>query len=161
MVVIVMGPSGAGKSTIGRALSAAFGWRFLEADDFHPAVNIAKMRRGDALSDADRTPWLEAVNAATAAAVARGESVVVACSALKAHYRAVLRRGLPDVRFVYLKADAALLRERLATRAGHFAGPALVESQLAALEEPHQDALIVDASAPPDAIVETIRRALC
>jgi gluconokinase len=160
MVVILMGPSGAGKSTIGRALAASLDWPFIEADDFHPIGNVEKMRRGESLSDADRAPWLEAVNAALVAAAAGGGSVVVACSALKAQYRAELQRGLPDVRFVYLKADARLLRNRLATRAGHFAGPALVASQLAALEEPHDGALTIDASNPPDVIVSTIRREL-
>jgi gluconokinase len=158
MIIVLMGASGAGKSTVGRALAVALGWDFVEADDFHPAGNVEKMRRGDELSDADRAPWLIAINAALAAADARRASVVVACSALKAQYRAMLSRGLPDVRFVYLKAGAELLRQRLATRTGHFAGPALVATQLATLQEPQDDALTIDAADPVDEIVAKIRR---
>jgi len=160
MVVIVMGPSGAGKSTIGRALAVTLGWPFIEADKFHSLENIATMRRGDALSDMERGPWLDAVHAAIIDAVERHDSVVVACSALKVQYRTVLRSGLREVLFVYLKADMQLLRERLVTRPDHFAGPALATSQLATLEEPHDGALTVDAADLPDVIVSTIQRAL-
>ena len=158
MVIVIMGASGAGKSTIGRALSIATGWAFIEGDDFHPPANVEKMRRGEGLTDSDRMPWLEALNAAIVAGVSRGESVVVACSALKAQYRTLLCRGLSDVRFVYLRADEKLLRDRLASRGPHFAGPRLVTTQLATLEEPHEGALTIEASEPPEAIVSRIQR---
>src|SRR5947209_887941 len=121
-----MGAAGAGKSTVGAALSRALGWRFVEGDDYHSAGNIAKMRSGVPLTDADRAPWLAAVHAVIAAAIDRRESLVVACSALQERYRNALRAGRRHVRFVYLKADEATLRERLIVRTGHFAGPALV-----------------------------------
>ena len=155
-----MGPSGAGKTTIGRALAVALGWQFVEADDLHSPENVEKMRRGKALTDADREPWLAAVRNAIASAVERGEPTVVACSALKQSYRDLLSRGLTDVHFVYLKADRRLLEHRLATRQAHFAGPALVKSQLATLEEPTAEALTIDAANTPDEIVTAIRRAL-
>ena len=151
-----MGAAGAGKTTVGRALAAALRWRFVEGDEYHSVEAVAKMRGGQALTDADRRPWLAALHAVVEAAVGRREPLVVTCSALQERYREVLRGTLRGVRFVYLKADAATLRDRLASRTGHFAGPALVASQLAALEEP-RDALMIVATRPVDSIVDTVR----
>ena len=156
MVVVLIGAAGAGKTTVGRALAGALGWRFVDGDDFHSPAAIAKMHAGAALTDADRAPWLAALHQVMAIAIGRREPLVVACSALRARYREELRGDLRTVRFVYLKADEATLRRRLTDRAGHFAGPALVQSQLAALEEP-EDGLTVDATAPPERIVASIR----
>ncbi|MBW8867188.1 MAG: gluconokinase [Acidobacteria bacterium] len=156
MVVIVMGAAGAGKTTVGQALARALCWRFVEGDEYHSVEAVAKMRGGQPLTDADRRPWLAALHAVIEAAVARREPLVVTCSALHERYREVLRGTLRGVRFVYLKADAATLRERLTRRTGHFAGPALVASQLAALEEP-RDAVTIDATRPVDEIVDTVR----
>jgi carbohydrate kinase (thermoresistant glucokinase family) len=156
VVVIVMGAAGAGKTTVGQALARALCWRFVEGDEYHSVEAVAKMRGGQPLTDADRRPWLAALHAVIEAAVARREPLVVTCSALHERYREVLRGTLRGVRFVYLKADAATLRERLTRRTGHFAGPGLVASQLAALEEP-RDAVTVDATRPVDEIVDTVR----
>ena len=151
-----MGAAGAGKTTVGQALAAAVRWRFVEGDEYHSVEAVAKMRSGQALTDADRRPWLAALHAVTEAAVARREPLVLTCSALHERYREVLRGTLRRVRFVYLKANAATLRERLTKRTGHFAGPALVASQLAALEEP-RDALTIDATRPVAEIVDIVR----
>jgi gluconokinase len=156
VVVIVMGAAGAGKTTVGQALARALRWRFVEGDEYHSVEAVAKMRGGQALTDADRRPWLAALHAVIEAAVARREPLVVTCSALHERYREVLRGTLRGVRIVYLKADAATLRDRLTRRTGHFAGPALVASQLTALEEP-RDAVTIDATRPIDAIVDTVR----
>jgi carbohydrate kinase (thermoresistant glucokinase family) len=156
VVVIVMGAAGAGKTTVGQALARALCWRFVEGDEYHSVEAVAKMRGGQPLTDADRRPWLAALHAVIEAAVARREPLVVTCSALHERYREVLRGTLRGVRFVYLKADAATLRERLTRRTGHFAGPALVASQLAALEEP-RDAVTIDATRSVDEIVDTVR----
>ncbi|HEY1268182.1 MAG TPA: gluconokinase [Candidatus Binatia bacterium] len=158
MVVIILGVAGAGKTTVGALLARELGWRFHDADTLHPAANVDKMRRGEPLGDADRAPWLAAVRAIIENALARGEHAVVACSALKESYRAILRAG-PGVLFVYLKIDPALAKERLARRTGHFMNPILMQSQFDALEEP-PSALVVDASAPPAAIIKTIRDSL-
>jgi gluconokinase len=155
MVVIIMGAAGAGKTTIGRLVAEQLGCPFLDADAFHPASNVAKMHHGVPLTDADRWPWLDATAAALRDLEARGTSAVLACSALKEIYRARLSAGLRDVRVVYLKADAALLRSRVQARRGHFMPGALVESQLADLEEP-DTAITIDASEKPDTIVRTI-----
>jgi gluconokinase len=149
--IIVMGVTGSGKSTVGRRLAAALGWRFIDADVHHPPTNVAKLRAGVPLTEADREPWLAELHGLLRAAVARGEAVVLACSALRARYRALLRQDLPGVAFVYLRADAALLASRLAGRQ-HFVNPVLLPSQLATLEEP-RDELTVDADLPPDEIV--------
>lgn len=159
-IIVVMGPAGAGKTTVGLALARSLGWRFLDADEFHSPANVEKMRHGVGLTDADRAPWLAAMQAALQQALAGDTSVVLACSALKEQYRVALTPASAGsrVRFVYLHADEALLRERLAHRTGHYAGPQLLASQLETLEEP-PDALWVDASRPPAEIVLQIRRA--
>jgi gluconokinase len=156
-----MGPAGAGKTTIGILLASSLGWRFLDADDFHSPENVERMRRGIPLSDIDRAPWLESMRHALGDAFARGTNVVLACSALKEQYRRALIPGdaIDASRFIYLRASAAVLSERLAHRVGHYAGPELLQSQLQTLEEP-DEALWVDASHEPAAIVTEIRRAL-
>jgi len=154
-----MGPAGAGKSTVGRALAAALGCTFLDADDLHSPENIAKIGGGAALTDVERGPWLDRVRSAIADATHAGDDTVVACSALRRSYRDRIARGLSGVRWVYLHASPALLAERLTHRTGHFAGPAILSSQLATLESP-DDALVIPAHLPVDAAVAMIRTAL-
>ena len=158
-VVVLMGVTGAGKTTVGQQLAAALGWTLVEGDAFHPPANIAKMHRGEPLDDADRAPWLRAIRQRIDELVASAQSAVIACSALKRAYREVLARDRPEVTFVYLKASAALIAERLRHRAGHFMPPALLQSQLDTLEEP-ADGITVDAGPRPTTIVAAIRRRL-
>jgi gluconokinase len=159
MIVLLMGVSGSGKTTLGRLLSCDLGWSFYEGDEFHSPANVEKMSRGLPLTDADRLPWLEALRGLIDRCVRRGEDAVITCSALKRSYRRILRGGRPEVIFVHLKADPRLIAKRLKHRAGHFAGPSLLASQLATLEEP-KNALAVDTSGDPQEIVATIRRRL-
>ena len=159
MNIVLMGVSGSGKTTVGRKLAAALGgaWRFADADDFHPPANVAKMSAGVALDDADRWPWLDALRRHLDACAASGESVVLACSALKASYRERLLPGRGRTAFVYLRADPQTLRNRLAARRGHYMKAALLDSQLATLEEPGPGtAIAVDATLPPDEVVTQI-----
>lgn len=147
---------GAGKTTVGTALAARLGWRFLDADDFHSEENWAKLARGEPLGDADRWPWLARVREEIARLLARDESAVLACSALRQAYRDALvpsdaRPG--EVRFIYLQADPALTVQRLSDRAGHRASATLLHSQFAALEEP-RDALRLNTSAPVSQLVQ-------
>ena len=164
MVVILMGVAGSGKTTVGRRLADELGWPFCEGDDLHPAANVAKMARGEPLTDEDRRPWLEALRARIAATLDAGSNLVVACSALKAAYRrtlAVAGAGPARVRFVYLALDPAVAAERVARRQGHFMKASMVGSQFAALETPApEEALTVDAAAPLDALVARIRAGL-
>ncbi len=178
MIVIVMGVTGAGKTTVGRLLAAKLGWEFADADDFHPAANVEKMRRGIALGDDDRRPWLERLRVAINEWIAAGKNVVLACSALKRSYREILdgsssakagpaplsrgtgRAELHElVRFIYLKGSAGFIAERLRERAGHFAGEQILAGQFADLEEP-EGAVTVDVSSSPDQIVAEIRQKL-
>jgi gluconokinase len=158
MIVIVMGVTGAGKTTVGRLLASQLKWEFADADDFHPAVNVEKMRRGIALSDDDRGPWLERLRVAIAGWIDEGMNVVLACSALKRSYRQQLDVG-PGVQFVYLKGSPKLIAERLRARAGHFAGEAILGGQFADLEEP-EDAVTVEIASAPEQIVSQIRQRL-
>jgi gluconokinase len=157
MIVLVMGVAGSGKTTVGQRLATELGWSFADADDFHSAANIAKMAAGLPLTDADREPWLAALRRHIDDCLARGENAVVACSALKASYRAALIGSPRDVRVVHLAASPAVIKARLAGRTGHFMPPTLADSQYAALEAP-ADALTVDAAQPPAGLVGEIRR---
>jgi gluconokinase len=159
VVVIVMGVAGSGKTTIGRALAAECGWRFVEGDELHSAAAVEQMRAAIPLTDADRESWIAVLHRIIEAAMNRREPLILSCSALKERYRQALRGDLRGVRFVHLAADPETLGRRLASRAGHFAGPALLPSQLATLEPP-MDAIAIDATLPPDQIVCTIRREL-
>jgi gluconokinase len=156
VVIIIMGAAGAGKTTVGRALAAALGWPFVDADDQHPARNIEKMRAGVPLTHTDRAPWIATLRAMVERAIDRREHTVLACSALKERDRHTLRGHLRPVRFVHLRAARDLLEQRVAARPSHFFGPALVSSQLADLEEP-ADALIVDAAWPLEQMLTAIR----
>jgi gluconokinase len=146
-----MGVAGVGKSTIGRALAAAIDWTFVDADDLHPPANVEKIARGEGLDDHDRAPWLVAI----AARLEGSERVVLACSALKALYREQIAAAAPGAVYVHLVAPAEVIAERLVHRPAHFAGPAILATQLRDLEGT-DDALIVDATAPVDEIVGRI-----
>lgn len=154
---VVMGVSGCGKSTIGRALAARLGHAFADGDDLHPLSNIAKMAKGDPLTDADRLPWLAAV----AASLRPG--TVVACSALRRSYRDLLRDGAPaPVVLIHLRGERTTLLKRMTVRAGHFMPVALLDSQLQTLEAPTADeqCISVDIGMTEKAMVDQIVTAL-
>lgn len=154
MILVVMGVAGVGKTTIGRKLAGFLGVDFIDADSFHPRKNIRKMEHGIALTDRDRTTWLETIHEKCLQLGARGEDAVVACSALKAAYREVLGRGV-EVMWIYLSASRETVRARIERRVGHFAKATLLDSQYEALDEP-PDALLVDAERSPEKIVRMI-----
>lgn len=159
MIVILMGVSGAGKTTIGQILTGKLGWPLFDADEFHSAASIEKMRNGIPLEDADRWPWLDRMNAMLREREARGESVLLACSALKQAYRDRLSKGTAELRWIYLKGKFELIRNRLEARKGHYMKAGLLESQFAALEEP-EDAISIDIDDSPNSIADTILRRL-
>ncbi len=158
-----MGVAGSGKSTIGAMFARALHLAFLEGDDLHPAQNVERMAAGIPLTDDDRRPWLLAIAGQLRDAQRAGMGLVVACSALKRGYRDLLRSvGAADVRFVYLTGTRVILAERLANRRGHYMPAALLDSQLATLEEPAADehAWVCDISQPPEAVVaDLVKRA--
>ena len=142
MIIVLLGVRGSGKSAIGEPLARDLGWRFLDADAFHPPANVEKMRAGQPLTDEDRGPWLDRIAAELRAILARGESAVLACSALREAYRDRIASA-GDVRYVYLEGDYATIEARLAARHHRYMPPSLLASQFATLEEP-RDALRVD-----------------
>ncbi|HEX9464274.1 MAG TPA: gluconokinase [Alphaproteobacteria bacterium] len=162
MIVILMGVAGAGKTTVGESLAQRLGARFIEGDTFHPAANVEKMRAGTPLSDDDRLPWLAAIAGEIGRCLARGETAVIACSALKRAYRTILIGGRAAVRVVHLEGTPSLIQARLDARRGHYMPASLLPSQFAALEPPATDeaAVSVDVSGAPQDIVAAICAAL-
>jgi gluconokinase len=158
VIVVLMGVSGCGKTAVGRALAADLGWPFVDADDYHPEANVAKMAAGTPLTDADRWPWLDRLADEMAALNERGADAVFACSALKQVYRDRFSRA-GDVRFVHLKGDYETIAARVATRTHRYMPAALLTSQFATLEEPH-DAIVVDVRDAISAKIAKIRAAL-
>jgi gluconokinase len=144
MILVMMGVSGSGKTSVGRRLAEAFGWPFIEGDDFHPPENVAKMAAGIALDDADRWPWLDRLADEIGAIAARGDNAVVACSALKQSYRDRLISKAPPgaVRFVHLTGTYDEIAARLAKRKHRYMPASLLASQFATLEPP-ADAIVV------------------
>jgi carbohydrate kinase (thermoresistant glucokinase family) len=157
LAIIIMGVAGSGKTTIGQKLASSLGWPFRDADEFHPPENIAKMSAGTPLTDADRAPWLTAIRAYIDHSLARGESVVVTCSALREDYRQALVTHPDRVKLIHLAGDYSLILQRLAQREGHFMKPEMLKSQFATLESP-RDALVLDIAQAPDALVAEIKQ---
>ena len=155
VVLIFMGVSGSGKTTIAKLFAEKSGAAFFEGDDFHPPENIAKMRAGIPLTDADREPWLATLRKIILHALAENKLTALTCSALKAKYRAELMAADPRVQFVHLAGSHDLIAARLKNRPGHFMSPTLLESQFAILETP-TDAWIFDCAQSPEIIVATL-----
>ena len=153
--MVVMGVSGAGKSTVGRLLAGRLGWEFAEGDDLHPPANVRKMAAGEALTDSDRWPWLEAVASWIDGELRSGRSGVITCSALKRSYREVLVGDRTDVYFCHVQADPELIRERVEAREGHYMPSSLLPSQLATLEPlaPDERGFVVSAEDGPDDVL--------
>ena len=158
MIIFLMGVSGAGKTTIGKLLAETLNWELRDADNFHTATNIEKMRLGIPLNDADRKLWLEDLQAAIKNWLQENKNVVLACSALKTNYRQIL---IIDscIQLVYLKGSFDVIENRLKARQNHFMTEKLLKSQFHDLEEP-DNCICVDVSELPEMIVKKIRTAL-
>lgn len=153
---VVMGVSGCGKTTVGQALAARLGCPFYDGDDFHPPANVAKMASGVPLNDEDRAPWLARLAGLLKQHEAKGETAVLACSALKQLYREQLRVS-PEVQFVYLAGSFDLIWQRMSQRAHHYMKADMLRSQFAALEPPAAAEVIhVAIDQAIDAIVDQI-----
>ncbi|MDX8523496.1 gluconokinase [Mesorhizobium sp. MSK_1335] len=156
--IVVMGVAGCGKTAVGEALAKALGADFIEGDRLHPPQNVARMARGEPLTDALREGWLDAIGEHIATSVAGGRKAVAACSALKRGYRDRLSRFRPGIVFLYLKIDRETAWRRVADRKGHFMPASLVDSQFATLEEPAADerAVTVDGTRSVAGILKEI-----
>jgi len=152
---LIMGVSGSGKTSVGKALAQKLGWDFFDADDFHPAENIAKMAAGIPLNDSDRAPWLAALHHLLSTTLESNHHPILACSALKYKYRVQLLDGLSGIEIIYLKGDYDLIWSRMATREGHYMKPEMLQSQLATLEEP-TDAFALDISISLNDMIDKI-----
>ncbi|MEH2130597.1 MAG: gluconokinase [Nostoc sp.] len=159
MIILIMGVSGSGKTTIGKLLADSLEWEFSDADAFHSPENVDKMRRGIALSEADRIPWLQDLQTAIKHWLQENKNVVLACSALKDSYRQFLLLDSDGIKLVYLKGSYELIQMRLQERSNHYMGEKLLNSQFDTLEEP-LDTLCMDVAQPPQVIVQNIRTTL-
>lgn len=159
MVVVLMGVCGCGKTTIGEVLAEELEWPLYDGDDFHPEANVEKMHRGIPLNDEDRLPWLQVLADAMGQCLARGESALFACSALKQNYRDILVGGRDQIRIVHLQGKKELIQQRLAIRQHRYMPASLLDSQFATLEAP-RDAVVVDIAPEPAAIARQIREQL-
>jgi gluconokinase len=161
-IVVIAGVSGTGKTTVGKLLAHRLGWRFADADELHPAANIAKMAAGQPLNDTDRDPWLEAIGEWIDDRCRDGEPGIVTCSALKRRYRDRIRAGRPQVRIVYLTGDPQVIAQRMSSRGDHFMKPTMLASQLSAVEEPGPDesVLTVSVNAEAETVAERIATGL-
>lgn len=157
--VILMGPMGSGKTTIGELLSAELGWKLYDADDYHPVENKKKMADGIPLDDNDRAPWLRILKTIIEDSLSQGQSMILACSALKEKYRDLLGVDQKQVFSLFLKGSRELLTERIEARSHEYMNKDLLTSQLATLEEP-DTGFIVDISGTPDQVIDRIRSAL-
>jgi carbohydrate kinase (thermoresistant glucokinase family) len=167
LILVAMGVSGSGKTTIGALLADRLGWVFQEGDDLHPPENVAKMRAGVPLDDADRAPWLARIAAWIDARLAADDCGIVSCSALKRPYRDILAKSRSEVWFLSLKVSPEIAAERLAGRRGHFMPLSLLESQFATLEEPGpgERVVMVDVGSEPplaaaDLVLARLKRAV-
>lgn len=153
-LVVVIGVSGSGKSTVGELLARRLGVPYADADELHPQANVDKMAAGHPLNDEDRWPWLAKVGAALAEA--EGTGLVIACSALKRSYRDAILAKEPRAVFVHLHGSHELLEARMEHRHGHFMPPALLDSQLEALEplQPDEPGFVIEIDQAPEQIVD-------
>jgi gluconokinase len=158
MIVLIGGVAGSGKTTVGALLADGLQWRYADADAFHSPANIAKMRSGVPLTDADRQPWLKAIAAWMDERISAGEPAVAGCSALKQSYRDELLTGRPAARLAFLEISRAVAHARLAARHGHFFTVALLDSQFAELEPPKESpqVIVLDGAAPPGRLAAEI-----
>lgn len=161
MILILMGVTGTGKTTVGEALAHVTGWPFADADNFHSQASRARMHAGIPLTDKDREPWLRSLHQLIAEWVRDGINGILACSALKESYRATLTASVPEdsVLFIYLTGPAAVIRQRLEARQGHYMPTSLLPSQLEALEPPRNAVEISITQSVPD-IVQKIQQIL-
>ncbi len=157
--MVVIGVAGAGKTTLGRALAEAFAAEFLDADDFHSTENVEKMRQGGALTDDDRAPWLDALNAVLHRRITAGLSTVLACSALRAAYRERIADGIVAIDWIFLEGDFALISKRIQARENHYMPESLLRSQFDALERP-ENAISIATSLTTAEQVAAVRESI-
>jgi gluconokinase len=153
--IILMGVSGSGKTSVGKALSDALGWPFYDGDGFHPQENVDKMATGIPLNDEDRQPWLERLHELLYEHLQANRSLVLACSALKMRYRAVLKGELNGIEFVHLAGSFDLIYPRIQNRSGHYMRAGMLRSQFRDLEAP-VDGLTISVDQPIGAIIKKV-----
>ena len=148
-LIIIMGVSASGKSLVGEHLASQLGWTFVDGDDLHPPENVELMRSGQKLDDETRKPWLAAICQCAESHFAKDQSVLIACSALKAKYREQLRTVSRPVFFLFLNGPQSLIAKRIEARTGHYMPASLLDSQFADLEDPTGEPGVISVDISP------------
>jgi gluconokinase len=161
-LIVIMGVCGSGKSTLAQALALRFGYHFLDADDFHTALNKEQMRSGIPLDDESRSVWVNRLVEILGELADKGTSCVLAYSGIRRRHRQLIMGGAHQTLGVMLAGDRACLEARLLARTPHFMPVTLLDSQLESMEEPEADEkiLLLDCARPVSSLIAMIEDTL-
>ena len=148
---VISGVAGSGKTSVAKAVAKELGWDFMDADDFHPDANRAKMGSGRALDEADREPWLVALSEGLVDH--KGGPLVLAFPGLRRAHRKRLEESVEprSMHWAVLEASLATVEARLDQRGGFF--PIELAASQFKLRETEEGIQVIDAEPPLDEVV--------
>lgn len=162
VLIIVMGVSGSGKSSVAQALAEAYGYRYLDADDFHSDEAKQQMAAGTPLTDAMRAPWVNNICAYLTTCAQQNISCTLAFSGLRKAHRDRLRQLPFRLAFIYLKGNQETIAERMSQRQDHFMPTSLLTSQFSSMEGSNgeSDVLPIDITPALDEVINNCKQQL-